>query len=140
MQKGAVWIIDSDIEDHDIVQEAWNELGLTNDLIFLPTAELTLTRLLDVREAPFIIICGLNLSGITGFELRQRMLDAGSKLFRTVPFIFWSTEASETQITRAFDLSVHGFFIKENSMEEVKKTFTIIINYWFKSRMPSKIR
>jgi len=140
MQTGAIWIIDSDLEDHDIVREVWNELQITNDLIFFPTAEQTLSRLSEIQEAPFIIICGLNLPGTNGFELRQKMLEADSKIFKSVPFIFWSTEASEAQITRAFNLSSHGFFIKENSIEEVKKTFTTIINYWLKSRMPSKMR
>lgn len=66
------------------------------------------------------------------------MLATRSKIFNSVPFIFWSTTASEAQITQAYKLAVHGFFIKEISYEEIKKTFIDIINYWVRSKMPSK--
>jgi DNA-binding NarL/FixJ family response regulator len=66
------------------------------------------------------------------------MLAAQSPRFRSVPFIFWSTTASEQQIVQAYNLSVHGFFIKGTSMEELKATFINIISYWRRSKMPAK--
>jgi DNA-binding NarL/FixJ family response regulator len=66
------------------------------------------------------------------------MLEKNKKRFKSVPFIFWTTQASEEQIVKAYDLSVHGLFIKDSNFNELKKTFTCIINYWLKSKMPSK--
>lgn len=138
MQTEAVWIIDSDTDDHDMVREVWKELKLPNELVFLESAEETMNRLARAAMAPFIVICEVNLPKIDGFALREQVLATNSKKFKSVPFIFWSTDASEAQITKAYDLSAHGFFIKEGSFEEIKKTFINIINYWLKSRMPSK--
>jgi CheY-like chemotaxis protein len=138
MQTGAIWIIDSDEDDQMMVREVWRELKLSNELVFLENAEEALERLGAIDTAPFIIICELNLPKIDGFELREKMLATNLKKFKSVPFIFWATEASESQITRAFDLSVHGLFIKDPSFQELKKTFTHILNYWLKSKMPSK--
>lgn len=139
MNTGSVWIIDSDDDDQEMVQEVWKDLHLTNELIFLEGADETINLLAKVETAPFIIICELNLPKINGFELREKMLATNSKKFKSVPFIFWTTQASEEQITRAFNLSVHGFFIKESTFEELKKTFVQILNYWLRSKMPSKI-
>lgn len=138
MQTGSVWIIDNDEEDRALVRDVWRELGLTNELVFLENAEQALKHLEEVDIAPFIILCDVNLPKIDGFGLREQLLATNSKKFKSVPFIFWSTHATETQITRAYDLSVHGFFIKDNTFGELKKTFAHIVNYWLKSKMPSK--
>jgi DNA-binding NarL/FixJ family response regulator len=138
MQTDAIWIIDSDEDDQLMIREVWRELKLNNELVFLENAEAALKHLGEIDTAPFVIICELNLQKIDGFELRERMLSKKSRIFRSVPFIFWSTEVSESQIIRAYDLSVHGLFIKDSTFDELKKTFTSILNYWLKSKMPSK--
>ena len=138
MQTEAIWIIDSDADDQEMVREVWKELKLTNELVFIESARQAMDKLANVETAPFIIICELNLPATDGFDLRDQLLATNSKKFKSVPFIFWSTQATEAQITRAYDLAVHGFFIKENTFDELKKTFKHIINYWLKSKMPSK--
>ncbi len=138
MQTGPVMIIDGDPDDQMMIKEVWTELNLSNELIFLEGAEDALDRLCHMTSAPFIIICELNLPAISGFELREKMLESHARILRSVPFIFWSTFVSEEQILHAYDLSVHGFFIKDNSLQELKETFTSIIQYWRKSKMPSK--
>jgi len=138
MQSQAVWIIDNDSDDQEVVRHVWQELKLPNELVFLEGAQHALQMLEDVTYSPFIIICELNLPGIDGFELRKIMLEKNQKKFNSVPFIFWTTQASESQIVKAYDLSVHGLFIKDSNFNELKKTFVSIINYWLKSKMPSK--
>jgi CheY-like chemotaxis protein len=138
MQSQAVWIIDNDLDDQEVLKDVWKELKLPNELIFLKDAEEAFRTLEQVTIAPFIIICELNLPGLNGFDLRQKMLDRNKKRFKSVPFIFWATQASEQQIVKAYDLAVHGLFIKDPNFNELKNTFICIINYWLKSKMPSK--
>jgi len=138
MNAGAVWIIDNDDDDRELVQEVWQELNLPNELKFFDSAQGVLEALDRVHTAPFVIICELHLPRINGFELRQKMLSTNSKKFKSVPFIFWSTHPSEEEITHAYNLSAHGFFIKESSFEELKETFVHILHYWLRSRMPEK--
>ncbi|WP_205511778.1 response regulator [Longitalea arenae] len=138
MQNEAVLIIDHDEDDWIMIDEVWKELKLNNELVFVSTAEEAIARIQKMQSAPFIIICELNLPRINGFELRETMLHTHSKKLRSVPFIFWSTTASEEQILHAYNLSVHGFFIKDNSIHDLKETFKAIITYWTKSKMPAK--
>ena len=138
MQSQAVWIIDNDSDDQEVVKHVWQELNLSNELVFLEGANQALQLLEKATYAPFIIFCELNLPAINGFELRRIMLEKNQKKFKSVPFIFWTTQASESQIVQAYDLSVHGLFIKDSDFNELKKTFICIINYWLKSKMPSK--
>jgi CheY-like chemotaxis protein len=138
MENPAVWLIDDDKDDQEMVTEVFNELGLSHPLVFLSSGQEALNMLEKVPVGPFIIIADVNLPKMDGFELRKRMLEHPSKKMHSVPFIFWSTAASEEQVTKAFDLSAHGFFIKEPNFEELKATFVGIIRYWLKSRMPGK--
>ena len=139
MSMEPVWIIDYDLEDHDIVKDAWGELGLSNDLVFFTNAEAAFGRLAEVDKAPFIIICEVNLRGKwNGFDFRRQLLETHSKKFKSVPFIFWSSHASEDQITEAYNLSVHGFFIKEDNFGDLKNTILTIFRYWVKSKIPAK--
>jgi len=140
MSNDPIWIIDQDLEDQDIVQSLWREMAVPNELVFLNGAAEAFDRLAAAEKAPFMIICEINLTGEDGFELRQRLLDTHSKKFKSVPFIFWSSHVSEVQVVRAYDLSVHGIFVKDGTLGEMKDTFETIIRYWRKSRMPAKVQ
>jgi CheY-like chemotaxis protein len=138
MASEPVWIVDNDLDDQEIVRIVWQELGLKNELVLFSSAEEAYNALAANPRAPFIILCDLNLPGTDGFEFRQRLLDGHQKKFKSVPFIFWTSDASETQITRAYELAAHGLFVKDSTIEELKDTFRIIIRYWIKSKMPAK--
>ncbi|HVS97267.1 MAG TPA: response regulator [Puia sp.] len=138
MRSDPIWIVDHDLEDHDILEDVWRELDLPNQLVFMASAEDAFRRLRNAEKAPFIIICEVNLPTMDGFTFRNRLLETHSKKFKSVPFIFWTSHASEAQITEAYNLCAHGFFIKEGSFNDVKEVFLTIVNYWLKSRMPSK--
>ena len=138
MQNEAIWVIDDDVDDQQLVSEVCKDLKFSNELVFLTSAEQALQKLKEVSVAPFIIFCDVNLPGKNGFTLREKILGHSSKKMRSVPFIYWSTTASEQQITKAYNLSAHGFFIKETTFDEMKESFAIILKYWRKSRMPAK--
>jgi DNA-binding NtrC family response regulator len=135
---GAIWIIDDDADDHELVKEVCREMKLTNELVFLTSADQALKKLKEIPVAPFIILCDVNLPPTDGFQLREKIISSSSKKMNSVPFIYWSTTASERQITKAYELSAHGFFIKEGNFDELKNSFTGILSYWRKSKMPSK--
>jgi CheY-like chemotaxis protein len=134
----AVWIVDDDGEDHELIEEIFKEVKFKNPLKFFNGAQSMLSALEKEAIAPFIIICDVNLPGMDGFQLRAKLLEMPNNKFHSVPFIFWSTNASEVQIRKAFELRAHGFFIKEPNFQDWKTSFIHIIEYWRRSRMPSK--
>jgi len=114
MHTGAIWIVDDDTDDHEMVREVFKDLEWKNELVFLSSADEVLKKLSAVKHAPFIIICELNLPKKNGFQLRTAMLEKKSRKFHSVPFIYWSSAASEKQVIQAYNLRAHGFFIKES--------------------------
>lgn len=138
MNTGPVWVIDSDIDDQEMVKQVWKDLHLPNELKFFETGDDAMRFLASIQTAPFIIICELHLPKTNGLELREKMLATHSLKFKSVPFIIWTSQTSEEYIIRAYDLSVHGFFIKEPHFEDLKATFLNIINYWLRCKIPPK--
>jgi CheY-like chemotaxis protein len=138
MNTGAIYIVDDDKEDEDIIIDAFNELGIKNEVKFFNTAEGLLSELKSKKEVPFIIISDINLPKMNGFELREKILEEAAITDKSIPFIFWSTTASEAQIKKAYDLSAHGFFLKGRSFKELKEGLNEIVKYWSISLAPQQ--
>ena len=138
MNNGPIYIIDDDAEDDDIVREAFEELGIKNELKFFRTGEAVLSDLRNLEETPFIIISDVNLPKMDGFKLREKILNETSISDKTIPFIFWSTSASEAQIKKAYHLSAHGFFLKGRSFKELKEKIHEMVSYWSDSLAPQQ--
>lgn len=138
MKNDSIWIVDDDSDDQDLIGEILNDLHVQNEVVFFNTAKECMSALEDENSAPFIIICDVNIPGNDGFALREAFLKSKNKKFHSVPFIFWSSYASDQQIERAYRLRAHGFFIKPPEFKQWKESFAAIINYWSKSEMPPK--
>ena len=138
MATKAVWVIDNDLDEEVIVQKVWEQLAMPYELRYFQDADSFMEALADEEVSPFIIICDYNLGVPSGLELRRQMLSKHEQKYESVPFIFWSNSAGDRQITAAYDVKAHGFFVKDPTLSQLKETFADIIRYWSKSKMPPK--
>ena len=138
MNTAPIYIVDDDAEDQDFIKDAFKELCILNELRFFRSAEEILKELKRQSEVPFIIISDVNLPKVDGFQLREKILIDSDISNKTIPFIFWSTNASEAQIKRAYNLSAHGFFLKSPTFEGLKKQIHEMIAYWSDSLAPQQ--
>jgi DNA-binding NtrC family response regulator len=138
MNSSPIYIVDDDRDYDDLIREAFDDLGIRNEVRFFRTAEGVLRQLKSDKEIPFIIISDVNLPGTDGFELREKVLNETSIKDKSIPFIFWSTSASEAQIKKAYNLSVHGFFLKGRNFTDLKNIIREMVNYWSDSLAPQE--
>jgi CheY-like chemotaxis protein len=136
MNDGPVYVVDDDDDDLEIIKEVWQELGYKNELRFFSNAESVLRQIKNEPVVPFLIICDVNVPKMGGFELKRQVMESETLYYKSIPFVFWSTQASKEQIKKAYDLRVNGFFIKENRIADVKASLATIMEYWFKSAVP----
>ena len=137
MNNNPIYIVDDDRDEEVILLEAMQELGLSNKMEFYHTAEELLDELKVNPVVPFIIISDINLPRMDGFELRSRIMEQADIIEKSIPFIFWSTTASSAQVKKAFEMSVHGFFIKGRNYQDIKEGLNDIIHYWSRSLAPT---
>lgn len=136
MNTAPILIVDDDTDDRYLLQDAWKELGFSNALLFFNTGEEVLHYLYSEKTIPFLILCDVNIPKMDGFELKAKLLEDTEMNYKSIPFVFWSSEVSKKQIQKAYDLGINGFFVKGNSFDEIKQSLIDIVNYWQKSKVP----
>lgn len=138
--KEPIIIVDDDADDHAIFQEVAERLNLQNELLFFRNGLELLAYLRITPQKPFIIFCDMNMPQMGGLELRRQINNDEFLRKKSIPFVFFTTAASTSQIREAYDLTVQGFFLKESSFIETENTFKLIIDYWSKCRHPNSFQ
>ena len=131
-----VIIVDDDSDDREFIVEAWDELNLKNDLIFVGEGAEVIDYLRSGKHSPFLIICDIYIPKMDGFQLKAALLKEHPTRYKSIPFVYWSSSASEAQIRKAYDLGCNGFFIKDSSMPSLKESLRNIVWYWRNSKIP----
>jgi CheY-like chemotaxis protein len=140
MALNPILIVDDDDDDLEMINDAWTKLKDPRPIYFFKSGDELIHFLRTSERAPFFILSDLNLPGETGFDIKSRIADDSQLRYRGVPFIFWSTAASEKQIQFAYDLPAQGFFIKPSNFDELCNTFKTILDYWQKSQHPKPLK
>ncbi|RYY97376.1 MAG: response regulator [Chitinophagaceae bacterium] len=139
MEDSPIIIVDDDQDDLDLIADVAQALHLSRPIHFLKTGDALIDLLKGSTASPFLIVCDLNLPGDDGFTVKKRVAEHPDLKYKSVPFIFWSTDASEKQIQHAYDLPAQGFFFKPQNFDDLCDTFKTILSYWTKSQHPKKV-
>ncbi|GAB4020157.1 response regulator [Spirosoma sp. KCTC 42546] len=136
-KKGPILVIEDDDDDQMLIDLVFQKLAYPNKVIYFPDGQQALDFLETSLETPFLILSDINMPKLDGFALRQKIhVDAQLQL-RCIPYLFFSTAATQQMVIEAYSLSVQGFFIKQTSMQELEKTITVIMEYWLRCAAPN---
>jgi CheY-like chemotaxis protein len=136
-KNGPVIIIEDDADDQDFLKEVFQKLKYPNELIFFADGQEALDFLNSGKVVPFIILSDINMPKLSGFELRTKLKEDAELTIKCVPYLFFSTALNQKSVIDAYSLSVQGFFVKQNSMDELEKTITVIMEYWKRCAAPN---
>ena len=73
---------------------------------------------------------------MTGLELYQKIKENEILRAKSIPFIFLTTASDQKVIIDAYELCVQGFFVKPASINELKETVRMIVDYWKVCKRP----
>jgi len=135
-KNGPVIIIEDDADDQDFLKEVFQKLKYPNELIFFADGQEAIDFLNSGKVVPFIILSDINMPKLSGFELRTKLKEDAELTIKCVPYLFFSTALNQKSVIDAYSLSVQGFFVKQNSMDELEKTITVIMEYWKRCAAP----
>jgi CheY-like chemotaxis protein len=136
MNDSPIFIVDSDLEDKEILEEAWKELQFKNELYFFKNAEEAIHQLETKPVVPFLIISEINLPKVSGLEFKKYLLEHKLTNFKSIPFVFLTGDPSQLQVEQAYTLCTNGVFKKSNSFDKLKQQLVDIAKYWSESLVP----
>ncbi|MDQ2656183.1 MAG: response regulator [Bacteroidota bacterium] len=137
-KSGPIIVIDDDLEDHMIFEEIFGKLNYPNKVIFFSDGNSAMEYLDNTEELPFIIISDINMPGMNGFEIRDRICSSEKLSRKCIPYLFFTTSVDEKAVKHAYDLCVQGYFMKPATMGDLQNTLRKIIDYWQESYAPSQ--
>lgn len=138
MKSGPIIIVEDDMDDKEIMEDALKELHVSNKLIWFKNCDDAWQYLKTTTDQPFVIFSDVNLPRQNGIEFK-RQIDNDQQLRRkSIPFIFYSTAVNQQIVNEAYtQMTVQGFFQKSNGFEEMKKNIKLILDYWTACKHPN---
>jgi len=138
MKAGPIVLVDDDIDDKAIFEDAMKDLGVENELVWFDNTKDALHYLMVTKDQPFVIISDVNMPVNSGIEFK-RQIDRDPHLRdKAIPFIFYSTAVNKETVDEAYkELTVQGFFKKKNDYKEIVENIKMILDYWRTCKHPN---
>jgi len=137
-KNGSIIIIEDNMDDQYLIRKALTEAKAFNQLIFFENGPDAFEYLKKMINQPFLILCDVNLPKQSGIEFKTDIDKDPVLRALSIPFIFYSTFVSQYAINEAYkNLTVQGFFQKNNTYQELKDVIKIIIDYWKICKQPT---
>lgn len=136
-RNGPVIVIEDDSDDQEMLQEVFKKLNYSNEIIFFLDGQKALDFLNRTDIVPFLILSDINMPKLDGFALRNKIYTDAALQVKCIPYLFFTTASNQKSVIDAYSLSVQGFFVKQNTMPELEKTISIIMEYWQKCVAPN---
>jgi len=136
-KNGPVIIIEDDEDDQYLLEQVFIKLNYQNKVVFFSDGQDALEYLQTTDELPFLILSDINMPRLDGFQLREKLHTDAALQLKCIPYLFFSTAASQEMVVNAYSLSVQGFFIKQTTYNELEKTIMYIMEYWKRCAAPN---
>ena len=132
-----ILIADDDPEDRMLMEDAFSESRLVNDLRFVEDGEQLMDylycrgRYADPISSPRpgVILLDLNMPRKDGREALKE-IKADPKL-RQIPIIVLTTSQAEEDVSRSYDLGVNSFITKPVTFVAMVELIKTLRKYWF---------
>lgn len=135
-QRITILMADDDPDDRLLVQDAFDEIRLSNPLVFVEDG----IELMDYlhRRGAYAHLAGTPLPGLILLDLNMPKKDGREALreikqdpvLRTVPIIVLTTSNAEEDILRTYDLGTNSFIVKPVTFDKLVEIIRKVTQYW----------
>ena len=129
-------LIDDDMEDIEFFKEGFKELKIENEIIVFTDGNKFYEYICATKINTFFIFCDINMNGINGFQLKNKIFDDEEIRIKCIPFLMMSSSGASPRTMEAYSLNVQGYFLKPTKISEIKDLFDTVVKYWSLSQRP----
>ena len=140
-----ILMAEDDPDDRLLVEEAFEESRVANDLYFVKDGVDLLDYLYRRGEyanptsapSPDLILLDLNMPRMDGRDALKNI--KGDPDLRCIPVVVLTTSKAEEDILRSYDIGAAGYITKPVTLEGLVKTIKVLGEYWIQIvRLPPK--
>ncbi|NMG07091.1 response regulator [Brasilonema sp. UFV-L1] len=91
----------------------------------------------DLAPRPSVILLDLNLPGIDGRDILERLKQ--DKSFREIPIVVFTTSSNPKDIELCYQKGANGYLIKPMDAQELQKTIQAFVDYWLEVNTPPSV-
>jgi CheY-like chemotaxis protein len=130
-----ILMADDDPDDRLLVQEAFEENSLVNNLETVEDGEELMDFLhrrgkyVATTVSPGLILLDLNMPRKSGLEALKEI--KSDPRLRRLPVVILTTSKSEEDIVRSYDLGVNSFIVKPVTFDALVDLVKELDRYWF---------
>ena len=136
---GTILVADDDADDRMLIEEAFDESEIGNQIEFVKDGEELLEYLrcqgdYEGRSAerdPGIILLDLNMPRKDG-RVALKEIKEDPKLCH-IPVIILTTSNADEDIAKTYQLGVSSFITKPKSFDDLLNVVTVLSNYWMET-------
>lgn len=136
MYKSYILIAEDDADDRFLLETAFAECGLKDNLIFVENG-IDLIQFLEQekhkngvnRNFPVYIMMDLNMPKKDGREALKELKE--NPEYKIIPVVIFTTTKNENEIKRCYELGANSYVVKPVTFEHLVKVIGQIRNYWF---------
>jgi CheY-like chemotaxis protein len=130
MNTRQILMADDDADDRFLVQAAFEDIEIPNQIVFLEDGEQLIDYLSDQVEdnSPLLILLDLNMPRRDGREVLK--IVRSNKLWNAIPIIIFSTSNSPDDINSAYELGANCYIIKPSSYEGLREAVVNLQKFW----------
>lgn len=115
-----IFYTDDDPEDLEFFREATDSMEQPVDLVTLKSGEELLQVLHNPPPTPHVIFLDVNMPGLTGFDVLERVRRTDD--FGTVPVVMFTTSNDQVIIDKSLSLGANFFVQKSINFPNLKKS------------------
>jgi len=132
-----ILMAEDDVDDQLLMQEAFTECGVNEQLRFVADGEELLDYLMRRGEylgamaapRPGLILLDLNMPRKDGREALKEIRENPD--LRRVPIVVFTTSRADTDIRKAYELGANSFITKPAAFDALVTTVNKMVGYWF---------
>ena len=136
-QHVTILLADDDADDRMMVQDAFTESRITNDLRCVNDGEELMDYLLRrgkfsdpaMSPMPGLILLDLNMPRKDGREALKEI--RADERLRRIPIVVLTTSQAEEDIYRTYDMGVNSYITKPVTLVSLVELMKILSTYWF---------
>ncbi|WP_460204387.1 response regulator [Scytonema sp. NUACC21] len=138
-------VVEDSNEDFKMLQRLMKRLAVQNPIYRCTNGDEVLDFLYQegdyqdpkIAPRPSVILLDLNLPGIDGRDLLQRLKQDRS--LREIPIVVFTTSSNPMDIELCYQKGANGYLIKPMDFQNLQKTIQAFVDYWLDANTPPNL-